>query len=59
MEKLDLVTFDERFDNVPETIGSGQSEIDQKRDQFIEENALTYNPAPAFPANIEGKQREI
>lgn len=59
MEKIDLVTFDERFDNVPETIGSGQSEMDQKRDEFIRENALDYNPAPAFPKNIAGNLKEI
>lgn len=54
MEKLDLVTFDERFENVPEKKGEEQSEMDIKRDQFIAENALDYLPEPAYPKNIAG-----
>ena len=55
MDKLDFKTFDERFENTPATVGSEQSEIDNKRDAFIAENSLTYRPTPAVPTNIKGK----
>jgi hypothetical protein len=55
MDKLDFKTFDERFENTPVTVGSEQSEIDNKRDAFIAENALTYKPTPVVPANVPGK----
>lgn len=54
MDKLDFKTFDERFENTPATIGSEQSEIDNKRDAFIAENSLTYCPTPVVPANVKG-----
>ena len=55
MRKLEFVPFDERFENVPEQVGTGQSEIDDLRDEFISENALDYSPEPVYPKNIEGK----
>ena len=55
MDKLDFKTFDERFENTPATVGSEQSEIDDKRDAFIAENALTYSPTPLVPQHVEGK----
>lgn len=55
MDKLDFKTFDERFQNIPVTIGDEQSEIDNKRDAFIAENALTYKPVPAVPTHIKGE----
>ena len=55
--KLDYVPFDERFENTPEVKQSPQSEIDDLRDKFIEENSLDYCPQPAFPKDIEGLQK--
>ena len=57
MDKLEFVPFDERFEKEPTTIGNGQSEIDDKRDIFIAENALDYLPEPVFPKKIEGNLR--
>ena len=54
MDKLEFVPFDERFDNTPEVVKSPQSEIDDLRDEFIAENALTHVPQPLYPKNIEG-----
>lgn len=55
MDKLDFKTFDERFQNVPVKVGSEQSEIDNRRDEFIAKNSLTYLPKPVVPAEIKGK----
>lgn len=54
MDKLDFKTFDERFQNVPVKVGSEQSEIDNRRDEFIAKNSLTYLPKPVVPAEIKG-----
>jgi hypothetical protein len=54
MDKLDFKTFDERFQNVPVSVGSEQSEIDNKRDIFIAQNALTYKPTPVMPLEVKG-----
>lgn len=56
MEKLDLVTFDERFNNTPQSKGPEHSEMDLKREKFIEENSLNYLPEPVYPKNIKGNK---
>jgi hypothetical protein len=42
MEKIDFNTFDPRFENKPETIGTGYSPMDQKRVEWMKENVDTY-----------------
>ena len=54
MEKLDFKQFDEKFNNVPEKVGDGLSDMDRKRDMWIQDNALTYELEPEVPEHIEG-----
>ena len=44
MDKLEFKVFDKRYENVPEPIGTGASEIDEKRFEFIKQNAGVYQP---------------
>ena len=54
VDVIDLEKFDDRFDNRPVKIGSHQSEMDDKRDQFIEENIDKIELEPVYPKNIQG-----
>ena len=53
MEKLDFETFEKKFENIPEEIGT-ESEIDEKRNEFIKEYALDYVLKPVFNTKING-----
>lgn len=55
MDQLDFQTFDDRFQNLPEKTGSPLSEIDQKREKFIEENIDKLELEPVYPRNVPGR----
>ena len=57
MEPFQMPTFTTRapqFDNNPVVIGSPLSEMDQKREAYIKENALTYVAEAEVPSEIPG-----
>ena len=54
MQKPDFSELKPQFDNFPKVIGSPLSEMDQKREEFIKENALNYVAEPEVPAEIPG-----
>ena len=51
--EIDYSHFDERFENKPVKIGPEWSELDQQREEYIRNNALTYKRTFSVP-DIEG-----
>lgn len=51
--EIDYSHFDDRFENKPVKIGHEWSELDQKREEYIRNNALDYKKTFSVP-DIEG-----
>ena len=51
--EIDYAHFDDRFENRPVKIGPEWSELDQKRAEYIQQNALTYKKSVSIP-DIKG-----
>ncbi|EGR34574.1 hypothetical protein IMG5_006600 [Ichthyophthirius multifiliis] len=51
---LDFSHFDKRFENNYEVVAPEFGDLQQKRAQFIAENAGKYRPEPFIPENING-----
>ena len=51
---MDFKKFDVRFKNEYERIGPEFSEIDDKREAFIEQNRGKYRLEPVVPQNVQG-----
>lgn len=51
--EIDYAHFDDRFENRPVKAGPEWSELDQQREQYIRQNALSYKKEVSIP-DIEG-----
>lgn len=53
-QELDFSKFNEKFSNKYEIEGPEFSELDERRERYIQENALKYEYDSGIPANIPG-----